>query len=97
MRLVGRRLSMANNRLYLYDPESNEAFMLAKSSGEGWSIWSRHELDDVMGRLERWFALRDYQASYRNCVNGLTTLQLMTDGDLPADAVLDHAIHEEIP
>lgn len=82
---------MANNRLYLYDRESNEAFMLAKSSGEGWYPAPRGELDDLMGRLRQWFELRDYGASYGNCFNGFTTLQLMTERDLPADAKRNHA------
>jgi hypothetical protein len=87
---------MANNRLFLYDPEANEAFMLAKSSGEGWYVWSRHELDDVMGRLERWCERRDVGASYGNCLNGLTVLRLMTEGDLPAGAKLNQEVDDPL-
>ena len=89
--------TMANNRLYLYDPESNEAFMLAKSIGEGWYLAPRGELDDIMGRLQRWFELRDYGASYGNCVNGLTGLKLMTEGDLPADAKRNQEVDDLRP
>jgi hypothetical protein len=83
---------MANNRLYIYDPESNEAFLLAKSIGEGWYPSPRHELDDVMGRLERWFELRDFGAAYGNCINGKTQLVLMTEADLPVDTK-QHEVH----
>jgi hypothetical protein len=85
---------MANNRLFLYDPESHEAFMLAKSSGEGWYLALRYELDDMLARLDQWFELRDLGASYGNCVNRLTSLRLMTEGDLPREAVLNQVVDD---
>lgn len=85
---------MANNRLYLYDPESNEAFLLAKSIGEGWYLSPRHELDDIMGRLEKWLELRDLSASVGNCENRRTQLQLMTEADLPAVAHCNQGIED---
>ena len=41
---------MANNRLYIYDPENNSAFMLAKTMGSGWYVQNQNLVDD----FERW-------------------------------------------
>jgi hypothetical protein len=84
---------VANNRLYLYDPEAHEAFLLAKSSGAGWHLAPRYELDDLLGRLQRWLEWRDGGASSGNC-GGLTTLRLMTEGDLPQGARLNQEVDD---
>lgn len=69
---------MANNRLYLYDPESGEKFMLAKAYAEGWYIKSPENFAE---ELEKWLDMKDLSASYGG--TGSTSLQLLTEGDLP--------------
>jgi hypothetical protein len=41
---------MANNRLYLYDPENNTAVMVAKTFGSGWQTYP-----GLHSRLQKWF------------------------------------------
>lgn len=71
---------MANNRLFIYDPETNEAFMLAKSIGNGWFP----ELTDAwFNRLASWLEFRDQLASYGNATE-TSRLQLLTENELPS-------------
>lgn len=69
---------MANNRLYLYDPESGEKFMLAKSLSNGWYINNPETFAD---NLEEWLDMKDLAASYGG--TGSTSLILVTEKDLP--------------
>ena len=70
---------MSNNRLYLYDPESNEAIMLAKGYGNGWTM---HATDDG---IDDFLEGRDFPAAVDS--DKPTKLQLRTEADLPADAI----------
>lgn len=84
---------MANNRLYLFDPEDGEAFLLCKTSGDGWipyapgplvqSYEERDAHNPLAFRLMNWLRLRDMDASYGNCLNVQTGLVLCTEADLP--------------
>ncbi len=70
---------MANNRLYLYDPDTKEKFMLAKCFGEKWEVW--HE-DDFSKRFQEWIEkIEDDQAIYG--ASGSTKLKVLSEGDLP--------------
>jgi hypothetical protein len=71
---------MANNRLYLYDPESGEKFMLAKSFANGWYIKNS---ESFVEDLEKWLDGKDLAASYGG--TGSTSLLLIAEGDLPAN------------
>lgn len=82
---------MANNRLYILDPETNESFMLAKALGDGWYI---HNPEDFAQRLEQWLDGRDMAASYGG-INVQTELRLCTELDLPdPDVVLQPNINK---
>jgi hypothetical protein len=70
---------MATNRLYLYDPETGEKFVLAKALAEGWYIKNP---ETFAVDLEKWLDGKDIPASYGG--TGSTSLQLLTEGDLPA-------------
>lgn len=67
---------MATNRLYLYDPESGEKLMLAKSMANGWYF-----KDTLPDDLAAWLEGKDIAASYGG--TGSTSLRLLTEGDLP--------------
>ena len=82
---------MANNRLYIVDPdpESNinldtgktgTPFLLAKSMGEGWYVYCDDPAEFV-DRLNKWFELRDTNASFQT-IHGPTTLVLKTEGEI---------------
>jgi hypothetical protein len=87
---VGGR--MANNRLYLYDPDTHEAFLLAKTLASGWYVNYRRAGDgpEVGEDLDGWFELRDVGASYGSCAEP-TRLRLCTEQDLPKGAHLHMA------
>ena len=68
---------MANNRLYIQDPENNEQFMLAKSMGHGWYIPD----DNFIERFEKWMELKDIAASYGNVDEVKTKLILVCEND----------------
>lgn len=70
---------MANNRLYIVDPESGEHFLLARSTTESWYVASDPET--FVARLNEWFEMKDPKATFGS-INGLTTLVLKTEGDL---------------
>ena len=69
---------MANNRLYIQDPENNEQFMLAKSMGDGWQIRDEEYLGAL---LSKWLELRDMEASYGNVHEVKTKLILICEND----------------
>lgn len=71
---------MANNRLYIYDPETGDKFMIAKSLSDGWYIKDPEKLGH---ELEAWLDGRDMSAAYSG--TGSTELKLLTEGDLPAE------------
>lgn len=66
---------MANNRLYLRDPETGEQMLLAKSFGLGWSVYP------TVDELSAWLEGRDVAASYGNCASQGTRLQLVAEND----------------
>jgi hypothetical protein len=75
---------MANNRLYLYDPEEGDKFLLAKGWGDGWAVWgggtgNERPLED---RLQEWLDARDVSAAYNM---ERTTLRLITEADPESD------------
>ena len=41
---------MANNRLYLYDPETGDGVMIARGHGDGWCVYP-----ELMLRLDEFF------------------------------------------
>lgn len=61
---------MANNRLYIKDPETGSRMMIAKSAGSGWYV--------CHGEIDEWFNLKDVEASYDMCP-GKTTLVLESE------------------
>ena len=99
---------MANNRLYLYDPETHETFLLAVTVGEGWYVQAGGPMtqpyaerlyhDHFALRLNAWLTDRDYGAAWSNAQD-TTTLQLCTEHDLPQEArqrdLQEHAAPEE--
>lgn len=67
---------MANNRLYLLDPEANEYVCLAKGFGT-WTVFDSELLEDFLCR-------HDFQGS----TGGHTTLRLLDEyAELPEDAL----------
>lgn len=85
---------MANNRLYIYDPETNEAYMLAKTMGDGWYPSQRGWSDGTtlqfegaeawLERLTEWLQFRDQPASYGNA-HEKSRLVLLVENELPPD------------
>lgn len=71
---------MANNRLYIYDPETGEKFMIAKAFSDGWRVKDHEKLGHD---LEAWLDGRDMSATYGG--TGSTELKLLTEGDIPAE------------
>lgn len=69
---------MANNRMYLYDNETNEAMMLAKSFGT-WTLWASEK------DIQEFIDLRDFDSA---CNGRPSKLSLKTEGELPADVVI---------
>ena len=67
---------MANNRLYIHDPKTNEHILIAKSFG-GWDV--RTTLDD----LEAFLKSVDFDSA---CEGTSTALVLVAEDDLPADS-----------
>lgn len=60
---------MANNRLYIVDRTTGDAFLLAKSFGVGWQVWGGERAVGEAGvpleeRLEAWLDGRDMEAAY---------------------------------
>ena len=67
---------MANNRLFICDPEDKTWIMLAKGFGMGWEL--RCSESDLASFLED----REYGATYDG---GPTALVLHTESTLPSD------------
>ena len=63
---------MANNRLYLYDKNTNESIMLAKGLGGGW-----YTIDGFEEALNEWFNRNDLDGSYGN----KSSLVLLTEAE----------------
>lgn len=83
-------LIMADNRLYLYDPETGEKFTLAKSTGSSWYI---KDSDRFGAELDEWLSGRtDARATYGG--TGSTSLQLLTEGDLPENKATRRQLHD---
>lgn len=70
---------MANNRLYILDTETGEKFLLAKSMGDGWYIWSDPE--SFEDSFENWMEGRDIAASYGVLDMKPTKLKLITENE----------------
>ena len=66
---------MANNRLYIQDTETGDRFLLCKSLGMGWYVWSGFDPD----KLTEWMDGRDEIAESR-CY--ATRLRLVTEYEL---------------
>ena len=78
--------NLANNRLYIVDTETGEKFMLAKTLGYGWYCRGTNPGEPLIDeRLESWADLRDMEASYGNCFDGVTKLILVCENDLEFD------------
>lgn len=72
---------MANNRLYIYDPESKKAVCIAKGWAFGWkSIQVADHIREWLNEVEEW----------SGC-NHSTRLQLITETDLPEDVEITDA------
>lgn len=81
---------MADNRLYIYDPETNKACGLAKHFGDGWYVSDSFSKDNLLAKsLDKFFnelesnkGLSDYDG---------TELKLLVEGQLPKDVVIIRA------
>ena len=71
---------MANNRLYIVDAETGDAFLLAKTLGNGWYAWESEQSGLLGERLEAWLDGRDREAAY-GIPSGETALVLVTEKD----------------
>lgn len=70
---------MATNRLYIYDPETEEACLLAKALGGFWGLWDAEMLEDwLAGKHD----VVDLVAT--TTVGAPTQLVLKTEGELDA-------------
>lgn len=67
---------MANNRLYIYDDETGERILLAKSFGNGWALWGNFQKE-----FNKWAESRDVNASYGNCELQKTAFFIAAEGD----------------
>lgn len=74
---------MANNRLYIYDPNTNKAVMIAKGWGSG--FWDPSWMfDDESNKVINEFFAHCFDGS---SISGQATkLRLATEKDLPHDA-----------
>ncbi len=76
---------MANNRLYIYDPDTNKAVGLAKHMASGWYCYDHDTRDNNLQRkLEAWFLSLDGNAGWGDYEG--TELQLLVENELPEDA-----------
>lgn len=75
---------MANNRLYLFDPnedgEKPKRFLLAKSLGAGWVFWYKTDIESRIQELDDWLISRDTGASYGDA--RATELSLITEREI---------------
>lgn len=69
---------MANNRLYLYDPETGAKVLLAKG-WDGWQVWDDQAGEPLVDRLAEFLELTDIRAATN--ANERTTLRLITEAD----------------
>lgn len=72
---------MANNRLYIVNPETGEKFCLAKSFGDGWQTW--HDAPEMLEqKLNEFFDGADVEASFGNSAQMKPTkLYLTTENE----------------
>ena len=71
---------MANNRLYIIDTDTGDAFMLCKSFGAGWGSSD----PEMVGRLNLWLGDRDENA---HSGGKYTKLTLVTENGSNIDSV----------
>ena len=71
---------MANNRLYIYNPASKSAFLLAKSMGDGWYV---HIPETFGERFNAWLEENsiDDPASYGVINESKTQFILLTENE----------------
>lgn len=69
---------MANNRLYIYNPESRKMFMLAKSLGRKWRVTDN--ANSFVERLNSYLEDVSDEAQY-GCSDKPTRLLLITEND----------------
>ena len=73
---------MANNRLYIQDVTTGDAFCIAKSLGGGWYCCFKEE------GLNAFFEDRDERMSVGNCVElGSTVLRLYVENEMEWDGL----------
>ena len=78
---------MANNRLYIYDPNTNKAVFIAKNDCNGWyvpSYLSNHNI--LQQTIDRFFEELEFEEGWED--KDETRLQLITEFQLPNDVKL---------
>lgn len=80
---------MANNRLYIVDTETGDKFLLAKSSADGWYVYTLNESGEsdptnFVQKLNEFLDLIDTAAAY-DLTDGNTTLVLVAENDKEDD------------
>lgn len=75
---------MANNRLFLFNPENNSACFIAKAFGDGWYV---PENLDLKTALNTFFDAPDMDCDLASAtfLDVETNLRLITEKDLPTN------------
>lgn len=73
---------MANNRLYIFDPETNKAVIIAKRMGAEYSVPALYSEDNRLAlSIDKFFKSIDHNAGYSDYDE--TKLELLVEAQLP--------------